>query len=104
MDFETSLKVAANDPAADLSKGHVDCCNWNIQNTALFVDTLEPAANFDTVDCSSGDGRTYAATSIDYSTTTIICHRTAGGLYVKWHSSATCCGGQQIVWAATELP
>jgi hypothetical protein len=103
-DFDTPAKVPAlTDPRADLSKGHVDCCNWNVWNGAQQVDTGVPISEFATVVCSPTDGRTYGATSIPYfqPATTVICLRTALGRYVKYTGRADCCADITLDWAPT---
>ena len=101
-DFDAVSKVPAGAPSADLSKGHVDCCNWNSQNGATQVDTGIPAAQFPSVVCGPSDGRVYAATAINYfqPNATVICLRTASGRYVKYTGRTSCCGDITIDFTA----
>ncbi|MBU1413201.1 hypothetical protein KKC22_16955 [Myxococcota bacterium] len=100
-DFDSGEKTAPNDALADLSKGHVDCCRWNVQNGATQVDTGIPNANFDSVSCSPIDGRTYATLAMFFGSPTVLCLRTAEGHYFKYMPMETCCEAIVIEWQRT---
>lgn len=100
-DFDTATKVPANSALADLSKGHSDCCNWNVWNGATQVDTGITIGDFDSVICGDSDGRTYTGDGVDYfqPNSTVICLRTASGLYFKYRGEDSCCGQITIDYA-----
>ncbi len=102
-DFDSGLPVPPNDARADLKKGHVDCCNFNVDNGATQVNTGIPSANVDAVTCNPDDGRNYQASSVGYSqpSQTVICLRTAQGLYVKYIAQVDCCDAIEIQWWVT---
>jgi len=100
MDFDALVKVLPGDPAADLSKGHVDCCAWNVWNGATQVDTGVPTAEFGTVSCGASDGRAYSVAAIQHYQpfSTVACLRTAAGSYVKYKGNQDCCGNISLTW------
>ena len=100
-DFDSGEKTAPNDVFADLSKGHVDCCYWNVQNGATQVDSGIPNANFDSVSCSPIDGRTYATLAMFFGSPTVLCLRTAEGRYFKYMPLTNCCPAIVIEWQRT---
>ena len=100
-DFDLAQKVPPNDARADLSKGNADCCSWNLWNGATQVDTGISITDFDTVTCNASDGRTYTGNSVGYyqPNSTVICLRTASGLYFKYKGQDSCCGEITIDYA-----
>jgi hypothetical protein len=100
-DFDTATKVLPSNATADLSKGHADCCNWNVWNGATQVDTGISLAEYDSVICNASDERTYTGDAVGYyqPNYTVICLRTASGLYFKYMGQADCCGEITIDYA-----
>ncbi len=99
-DFDAGRKVAPGDQTADISKGHVDCCSWNVQNGAVQVETADPSAAFDRVECAAADGRAYGPGAVDHfrPNQVVICLRTAEGNYFKYVAAFGCCGDNSLSW------
>ncbi|MDX9719717.1 MAG: hypothetical protein RBU37_03155 [Myxococcota bacterium] len=95
-DFDAGQKVAPSASTADLRKEGM----WEVVNGATQVDTGIPSSQFGSVVCSSSDGRPYSSGGVMYNLTTVICLRTALGVYVKWYSMAGAggTGGSAITW------
>ena len=100
MDFDAGEKVPPFDGSADLSKGHVDCCSWNVWNGAQQVLTTSARSSFSSVVCGPADGRSYTSNPISYfdPNNNVVCLRTASGAYVKYIGNQSCCGNISITW------
>jgi hypothetical protein len=100
-DFESGLKVAPGSPAGDLALGWLASATLDPQNGAALASTDLSVAQFNSVECSATDGRSYLAWPMNSpGTTKVVCLRTANGEYFKFARHVPLYGVTEIAWAS----
>ena len=92
------------DASADLSKGHVNCCDFGVHNGAQQVLTNIAAGLFQEIPfpCSPEMARSEEPIEHNLPGTNVVCVRTASGGLFAYVGEFECCGDNIIHWRTAE--
>jgi hypothetical protein len=103
LDLDGAQKVAPGNSLGDLSIGWTSSGSTEPQNGAMQANTGLSITEFNSVNCSATDGRSYAPWAVDFfSSPNVVCLRTASGNYFKFARHIPLYGVSAIAWARGE--